>query len=179
MSDIVLSNLRLDFTRQSACGKCGTFATKRRPRWRRPRSLDILVLVPVSSMKSFQVKRTWPRPFEKREEYLFFGRDREARDLVSLIIANRVFVLYSQSGAGKSSLLNTKVTIGLEKEQCFVLPTARVQGKLPPNFRRISRYPGLRSVRGAGTTCARFVDTKPRDLGSMATSSCVPYRAHP
>jgi hypothetical protein len=28
-----------------------------------------------------------PRPFEKDEERLFFGRDREARDLVSLIIA--------------------------------------------------------------------------------------------
>jgi WD40 repeat protein len=44
-------------------------------------------------------------------------------------------VLYSQSGAGKSSLLNTKVTMGLEREQCLVLPTARVQGKLSPNIK--------------------------------------------
>jgi WD40 repeat protein len=72
-----------------------------------------------------------PRPFEKDEERLFFGRDREARDLISLIIANRVFILYSQSGAGKSSLLNAKVITGLEKQQCQVLPIARVQGKLP------------------------------------------------
>jgi hypothetical protein len=72
-----------------------------------------------------------PRPFERNEEHLFFGRDREARDLISLIIANRVFVLYSQSGAGKSSLLNTKVMAGLESEGCRVLPIARVQGKMP------------------------------------------------
>jgi WD40 repeat protein len=72
-----------------------------------------------------------PRPFERRDEKLFFGRDREARDLVSFILANRVFVLYSQSGAGKSSLLNTKVVSGLENEHCRVLPIARVQGKIP------------------------------------------------
>jgi hypothetical protein len=29
---------------------CGTFATRRRPRWLRPRSVDILALGPVSSM---------------------------------------------------------------------------------------------------------------------------------
>lgn len=83
-----------------------------------------------------------PRPFEKSEERLFFGRDREARDLISLIIANRVFVLYSQSGAGKSSLLNTKVITGLESQQCRVLPIARVQGKLPPTLNET----GIRNI---------------------------------
>jgi WD40 repeat protein len=72
-----------------------------------------------------------PRPFERKEEALFFGREREARDLVSLIIANQTFVLYSQSGAGKSSLLNTKVMSSLEAEQVWVLPVGRVQGKIP------------------------------------------------
>ena len=86
---------------------------------------------PVASVPISFGPYVGPRPFEKDEERLFFGRDREARDLISLIIANRVFILYSQSGAGKSSLLNAKVITGLEKQQCQVLPIARVQGKLP------------------------------------------------
>jgi WD40 repeat protein len=72
-----------------------------------------------------------PRPFERSEGGIFYGRDREARDMISLIIANRVLVLYSPSGAGKSSLLNTKVISGLEAEQCWVFPIARVQGEAP------------------------------------------------
>ena len=70
-----------------------------------------------------------PRPFEGTEDRLFFGRDREVRDVTSLIIANQVFVLYSPSGAGKSSLLNTKVTHGLEKAGFLVFPASRVQGQ--------------------------------------------------
>src|SRR6478609_3090238 len=73
-----------------------------------------------------------PRPFEQTEAHLFFGREREARDLLSFVIANQVFVLYSQSGAGKTSLLNTKVVPDLNLQNALVLPVVRVQGKIPP-----------------------------------------------
>lgn len=73
-----------------------------------------------------------PRPFEQAEAHLFFGREREARDLLSFIIANQIFVLYSQSGAGKSSLLNTKVIPRCREQNALVLPVVRVQGKIPP-----------------------------------------------
>ncbi|HXN58800.1 MAG TPA: hypothetical protein VN912_09485, partial [Candidatus Angelobacter sp.] len=72
-----------------------------------------------------------PRPFEREEEEFFFGRDREAEDLVSLVIANRVVLLYAQSGAGKTSLVNARLVPGLEKEGLEVLPPGRVRGLTP------------------------------------------------
>ncbi|MCP4657025.1 MAG: ATP-binding protein, partial [bacterium] len=44
-----------------------------------------------------------PRPFERGEK--LYGRDREVRDLYYLLNAERVVVLHSPSGAGKSSLV--------------------------------------------------------------------------
>ncbi len=69
-----------------------------------------------------------PRPFEQEEEDLFFGRDREVQDLVSLIIAHRAVLLYAQSGAGKTSLLKAKLIPRILREGIDVLPIARVQG---------------------------------------------------
>lgn len=71
-----------------------------------------------------------PRPFERGEEARFFGRDSEANALVSLIIAHQSVVLFAESGAGKTSLLNAQVVPMLEDEGFEVLPFARVQG--PP-----------------------------------------------
>ena len=45
-----------------------------------------------------------PQPYELKDKDLFFGRDREARELVSLIISSRELLLYAQSGAGKTSI---------------------------------------------------------------------------
>ena len=69
-----------------------------------------------------------PRPFERRHAALFFGRDREVNELVSLIISHTEVLLYSQSGAGKSSLVNARLIPLLEAEGFDVLPSARVQG---------------------------------------------------
>ena len=57
-----------------------------------------------------------PRPFERGEHNLFFGRDREVADLLSLMIAHREVLLYAQSGAGKTSLLNAGVMPSLIQE---------------------------------------------------------------
>ncbi|MCP4363164.1 MAG: hypothetical protein GY796_34620 [Chloroflexi bacterium] len=69
-----------------------------------------------------------PRPFERQDSDRFFGRDQESNELLSLIVANRTLVLYAQSGAGKTSLLNAQVTPLLEDEGFEVFPFARVQG---------------------------------------------------
>lgn len=37
-----------------------------------------------------------PRPYERQDAHNFYGRAREARDLVSLILANRVVLFYAQ-----------------------------------------------------------------------------------
>ena len=46
-----------------------------------------------------------PRTFTEKERSLFFGRDREIEDLIHLLLAERIVLLHSPSGAGKSSLL--------------------------------------------------------------------------
>jgi tetratricopeptide (TPR) repeat protein len=69
-----------------------------------------------------------PRPFEREERQRFFGREREASELLSRVIAHPAVLLYSQSGAGKTSLLNASLIPLLEKEGFEILPTARVRG---------------------------------------------------
>src|SRR6185436_1390972 len=73
-----------------------------------------------------------PRSFEKDQRAFFFGRDEEAEELVALITAHPVVLLYSQSGAGKTSLLNANLIPRLgELEHFNVLPSMRVQGQIP------------------------------------------------
>src|SRR5207244_9429713 len=72
-----------------------------------------------------------PRPFGRDEKDLFFGRDREARDLCSLVVAHPIVLLYAASGAGKSSLLNAGLIPLLEARGYEVLPPARVTGRIP------------------------------------------------
>jgi hypothetical protein len=72
-----------------------------------------------------------PRPFGRDEKDLFFGRDREARDLCSLLVAHPIVLLYAASGAGKSSLLNAGLIPLLEARGYEVLPPARVSGRIP------------------------------------------------
>ena len=69
-----------------------------------------------------------PRTFTRAEGDRFFGRDQEARDLTALIIANRLALFYAPSGAGKSSLLNTRIGPMLTDEGFELLPTGRVSG---------------------------------------------------
>lgn len=67
-----------------------------------------------------------PRTFLKEESHLYFGRDREARDLTALVASERLVLFYAQSGAGKSSLLNTRLIPDLEKSNYEVFPVGRV-----------------------------------------------------
>jgi hypothetical protein len=71
-----------------------------------------------------------PRPFGRNEKDLFFGRDRETRDLCSLVVAHPIVLLYAASGAGKSSLLNAGLIPLLEARGYEVLPSARVSGRI-------------------------------------------------
>ncbi len=74
-----------------------------------------------------------PRPFERAEQRLFFGRDWEAAEMAALMITHPAVLLYAESGAGKSSLLNARVLPALEAaEGCELLPVARMRGDIPP-----------------------------------------------
>src|SRR5215831_4958101 len=73
-----------------------------------------------------------PRPFKREDAPFFFGREREGNDLLSLVISHSEVLLYAQSGAGKTSLINAKLMSVLELGEGFeVLPVARMQG--PPS----------------------------------------------
>lgn len=73
-----------------------------------------------------------PRHFEdnERERRLFFGRERESADLLSLVMADRIVLFYAPSGAGKSSLINARLLPALRDEGFVILGKVRVGGKL-------------------------------------------------
>ncbi|MBN1286673.1 MAG: hypothetical protein JXB47_14840 [Anaerolineae bacterium] len=72
-----------------------------------------------------------PRPFETADRNRFFGRDREANEMLSMVFAHPVLLLYAQSGAGKTSLLNAKLIPMLEDEYFEVYPPARLRVAIP------------------------------------------------
>jgi WD40 repeat protein len=74
-----------------------------------------------------------PRPFDSADQKRFFGRSAEVRKLVSLMVAHRVVLLYSASGAGKTSLLNAGLVPLLRQDAGFdVLPIVGVRGLADP-----------------------------------------------
>ena len=79
-----------------------------------------------------------PRSFSYEQRRLFFGREREARDLLSRLLSARLLLFYAQSGAGKTSLLNARLIPQLQEEKGFVvLPVARVSGNLPEGVAQV------------------------------------------
>jgi YVTN family beta-propeller protein len=71
-----------------------------------------------------------PRSFTLIEKDIFFGRDAETQKIVSLILSNQEILIYAQSGAGKTSIINTKVLPELKTYEMQLLPTARVRGAI-------------------------------------------------
>lgn len=79
-----------------------------------------------------------PRSFSYEQRRLFFGREREARDLLSRLLSARLLLFYAQSGAGKTSLLNARLIPQLQEEKGFVvLPVVRVSGNLPEGVAQV------------------------------------------
>lgn len=65
-----------------------------------------------------------PHPFSPGEP--LFGRDREVRTLRNLLVAERIVVLYSPSGAGKTSLVQAGLIPKMRDSDFHVLPVIRV-----------------------------------------------------
>ena len=72
-----------------------------------------------------------PRPFATDDKEFFAGRAQEARELRALIKVNRAVLMYAQSGAGKTSLLNAGLIPLLESGDMEVYRPERVSGLLP------------------------------------------------
>ena len=78
-----------------------------------------------------------PRAFQRGER--LYGREYEVAELLDLIIAERIVLLYSPSGAGKTSLIQAALIPELEQEGFRVLPPLRVS--LEPGPARESPLP--------------------------------------
>lgn len=106
-----------------------------------------------------------PRPFETADRGLFFGRDREADDILSLIMFHRTVLLYAQSGAGKSSLINTLIIPGLQADGFVAPPVVRIRGA-PPAWLQNAANVYIASIRYALTPDA--AETPPADAPELA-----------
>ncbi len=109
-----------------------------------------------------------PRTFPRADSPWFFGRSQEARDLLARVVSERLLLFYAQSGAGKSSLVNTRLIPGLEQQGFVVLPTARVGGELPAGVDGVDNiylFSLLYSVNNAGKD--------PAALAHLSLSECL------
>lgn len=65
-----------------------------------------------------------PRAFQTGEK--LHGRDRELRELLNFMLSQRIVLLYSPSGAGKTSLIQAGLIPSLESRGFSILPVIRV-----------------------------------------------------
>lgn len=71
-----------------------------------------------------------PSPFTEKDKEIFFGRERETNDILSFVVAHQAVLLYAQSGAGKTSLINAGLIPCLKEEGFEVFPPTRVRGPI-------------------------------------------------
>lgn len=75
-----------------------------------------------------------PREFRDDEVHLFFGRTKEVLDLTRLLVAERIVLCHSPSGAGKTSLIRTTLHEQLIKRRFTTLPIIRVSQEMLPGI---------------------------------------------
>jgi hypothetical protein len=110
-----------------------------------------------------------PRPFEQSDRDIFFGRTQEANELVSLITAHSVVLLYAQSGAGKTSLVRAGLIPLLEREESFkVFPPMRVR----ENIDTPDRPDSIENVYVFNALCSI---SSPESLNSLSGMSLTDY----
>jgi len=81
----------------------------------------------------------FPGPVPLTEKDQIFGREREKKELIDRLIADRLVLLYSPSGAGKSSLLNAGVLQKMRERKYRTHKPIRV-GYDPPAGLDVNRY---------------------------------------
>ncbi|MGO9971930.1 MAG: ATP-binding protein [Solirubrobacteraceae bacterium] len=72
-----------------------------------------------------------PRSFTVDEADLFFGRERERSQLRSLVLAHSLVLLYAQSGAGKTSLIQAGLIPEFHRRHVTVFPALRIGSSAP------------------------------------------------
>jgi hypothetical protein len=97
----------------------------------------------LQPIESAIVRRRGPNPYVGprafKEEDSLYGRDHELDELVDLLIAERVVVMHSTSGAGKTSLIQAALVPELRDQRFRPLPLARVNLPVQAD-RKVNRY---------------------------------------
>lgn len=132
--------------------------------------------MPTSAVRVASNPYPGPTPFEREQENLFFGREREVDDLYSLLTAHPVVVLSAPSGAGKTSLLNAGLIPLLSREGFEILPVARVRGYEPRGM-DLSGVPNLYAFNTL-LSWARTAEEATR-LSSESLTSYLQRQEHP
>jgi hypothetical protein len=117
-----------------------------------------------------------PRAFERGDT--LYGRDLELRRLLNLLVAERIVLLYSPSGAGKTSLIQAVLIPELEHEGFRVWPTLRVKRDLPPGEAAgasVNRYV-LSSLLSLDEVLPRDAQTPIDELAGMALDDYLSQR---
>src|SRR4030042_2043582 len=130
----------------------------------------------MATMNSRPNPYVGPRSFHTGEK--LYGRDLEVRELLNLLIAERIVLLHSPSGAGKSSLVQAGLIPKLEEEGFRVLPVVRVNLEPPGVIAKttaFSRYSlSVRLSLEAGLPVEQQTS-----LDQLARLSLADYLAHP
>jgi hypothetical protein len=83
-----------------------------------------------------------PQAFRRGDR--LYGRDRAAADLLDILVAERIVLLHSPSGAGKTSLIQARMLGLLEDENFDVLPVMRLNHEVPDGIAQeggsVNRY---------------------------------------
>ncbi|HEU0170147.1 MAG TPA: WD40 repeat domain-containing protein [Acidimicrobiales bacterium] len=119
-----------------------------------------------------------PRAFTRGET--LYGRDREVLDLIDLVVAERIVLLYSPSGAGKTSLLQAALIPALE-EQDFVVPPIMRVGDEHPGVQHLSPPPNryvLSALSRLETAVPPDDQRSPAELASLSFTDYLD-RAYP
>lgn len=117
-----------------------------------------------------------PRPFDLADRHLYFGRSVEIRELLSLIMGHNIVLLYSPSGAGKTSLINTQIlSISGEDSDLDtpeVWPVALVRGAVPKGIE-------MRRIRNiyVWNALSRWVDSS--ECNSLLTTTLTEFLNRP
>lgn len=110
-----------------------------------------------------------PRSFQQGER--IYGRDREANELLNLIIAERIVLLHSPSGAGKTSLVHAALIPRLLSRRFDVLPVVRLNLESAAGARRggQNRYvlSAIASLQETGSTGASSPGREPASLAEF------------
>ena len=113
-----------------------------------------------------------PRPFRLGDR--LYGRDRETRDVIVMLMAERILLLHAPSGAGKTSLLQASVIPGLKEEGFNVSEPLRVNAVPDNGVTPANRYIWSTIVGLAGNDAARSERYAAMTLSSYLKSEYDP-----